>query len=79
MSKKRVLLLAHGKKAEVEKFQEAYEWLQADGHKVELIKTGSEEDMAKGVHKLVSNFDSTLQCPLECQCNLEHSVRLQLH
>lgn len=67
MNKKRVLLLAHGKKAEDEKFQEAFKWLTEDGHKVELIKTGSEEDMAKGVQKFVSSFDSR-----SCDCSELH-------
>lgn len=64
MGKKRVLLLAHGKKAEDEKFQEAYKWLVRDGHDIELIKTGSEEDMAEGVQKMVSHFDSMIHCCL---------------
>lgn len=58
MGEKRILFLAHGKKAEDPKFQEAYRWLEQDGHDIELIKTGSEADMGNGVQKLVSNFDS---------------------
>ena len=57
MQHKRVLLLAHGKKAEKPEFKEAYAWLQKDGHKVEMIKTGSPEDMSKGVKKLIDRFD----------------------
>ncbi len=56
MGHKRVLLLAHGKKAETPEFKEAYAWLQKDGHDIDLIKTGSPEDMSKGVKKLVSHF-----------------------
>ena len=60
-----MLLLAHGKKADTPEFKEAYAWLQKDGHKIELIKTGSPDDMSKGVQKLVSRFDGTFTpfCP----------------
>ena len=61
MSKKRILLLAHGKKAEDPKFHEAYRWLEGDGHDIELVKTKSEDDMAHGVQKLVSHFDGAPQ------------------
>lgn len=57
MGPKRVLLLAHGKKAEKPEFKEAYEWLEKDGHDIDMIKTGSPEDMAKGVKKMVTHFD----------------------
>ena len=56
MGHKRVLLLAHGKKAETPEFKEAYAWLEKDGHDIDLMKTGSPEDMSKGVQKLVSHF-----------------------
>ena len=56
MGHKRVLLLAHGKKAETAEFKEAYAWLEKDGHDIDLMKTGSPEDMSKGVQKLVSHF-----------------------
>ena len=43
------------------KFQEAYRWLEGDGHDIELVKTKSEDDMAHGVQKLVSHFDGAPQ------------------
>ncbi|KAL3140306.1 hypothetical protein ABBQ38_004571 [Trebouxia sp. C0009 RCD-2024] len=57
MGHKRVLLLAHGKKAEKPEFNEAYAWLEKDGHAIDMIKTGSPEDMSKGVKKMVTHFD----------------------
>ncbi len=57
MGHKRVLLLAHGKKAETPEFKEAYAWLEKDGHNIDLMKTGSPEDMSKGVKKLIAHFD----------------------
>jgi len=57
MGHKRVLLLAHGKKAETPEFKEAYAWLEQDGHHIDLMKTGSPEDMPKGVKKLIAHFD----------------------
>ena len=63
MGHKRVLLLAHGKKAEKPEFKEAYAWLEQDGHDVDMIKTGSPDDMAKGVKKMVTHFDGMRRCP----------------
>ncbi|DBA99344.1 hypothetical protein WJX82_009085 [Trebouxia sp. C0006] len=57
MGHKRVLLLAHGKKAETPEFKEAYAWLEKVGHHIDLMKTGSPEDMSKGVKKLIAHFD----------------------
>jgi len=56
MGHKRVLLLAHGKKAETPEFKEAYAWLEKDGHHIDFMKTGSPEDMSKGVKKLIAHF-----------------------
>lgn len=56
MGHKRVLLLAHGKKAETPEFKEAYAWLEKDGHHIDLMKTASPEDMSKGVKKLIAHF-----------------------
>lgn len=57
MGQKRVLLLAHGKKAEKPEFKEAYAWLEEDGHKIDMIKTGSPDDMSEGVKKMVTQFN----------------------
>ena len=57
MGHKRVLLLAHGKKAETPEFKEAYAWLEKDGHDVDMIKTSGPDDMSKGVEKWTSHFD----------------------
>lgn len=59
MGHKRVLLLAHGKKAEKPEFKAAYAWLEKDGHDIDMIKTGSPEDMSKGVKKMITHFDGT--------------------
>ena len=56
MGHKRILFLAHGQKAEKPEFKEAYAWLEKDGHEIDLVKTGSPEDMAEGVKKLVTRF-----------------------
>ena len=66
MGHKRVLLLAHGKKAEMPEFKEAYAWLEKDGHDIDMIKTGSPEDMSKGVKKLVTRFKGKEPMSLIC-------------
>ena len=71
MGNKRVLLLAHGKKAETPEFKEAYAWLQKDGHKIDLVKTGSPDDMSSGVKKLVTCFDGVLQVLIQKRCRAE--------
>lgn len=58
---KRVLLLAHGKKAEKPEFKEAYAWLEKAGHDIDMIKTSSPEDMSKGVEKMITRFHGTLR------------------
>lgn len=54
---KRVLLLAHGKKAEKPEFKEAYAWLEKAGHDIDMVKTGSPEDMSEGVKKMITHFN----------------------
>ena len=71
MGHKRVLLLAHGKKAETPEFKEAYAWLEKDGHHIDLMKTGSPDDMSKGVKKLIAHFDGKqLKFALTASCDI---------